>query len=250
MLARQIMSRPVITVSPETSCLEAIKTMLARHIGCLPVVVSGQLVGIVSESDFLRRAELGTEKSRSRWLALLLSSDPLAVDFSRQHGRKIGEIMSPNPVFVNEDTKLDHVVYLMKIRGVSRLPVMRSGEIVGIITAVDFMKALADSCRSSIRALRSDKQIYEDVVESQSHVPWRPSALGVDVKNGIVTLQGEVESAEARTATRVAAENIPGVAQVIDQLVVSKFPPAEEDFGGGDFVSMEERPSTADDEPL
>src|SRR3954468_11142710 len=105
MLARQLITSEVIAVGPETSIVEAIKSMLDNHVSGLPVVdAAGQLIGIISESDFIRRAEIGTERKRARWLATLTGTRQLAADFAREHGRKVGDIMTPNPVTISEDT--------------------------------------------------------------------------------------------------------------------------------------------------
>ena len=126
MLAHEIMSRHVITVDAEASVSEAIKTMLSHRVSVLPVVnPDGKLVGILSEGDFVRRAEIGTEKRRGRWLTLLAGADQAALDFARQHGRKVSEIMTPSPITISENTPLEQVVRLMESRNLMRFPVMR-----------------------------------------------------------------------------------------------------------------------------
>src|SRR3982750_610404 len=81
MRAHQIMTRSVITVTPETTIVDAAKTMLQRHISGLPVVdTAGKLVGIVSEGDFIHRGEIGTSRRRSRWLNFLLGAGKAATD--------------------------------------------------------------------------------------------------------------------------------------------------------------------------
>ena len=71
MRAHQIMSRQVITIDPDASIVDAIRTMLTHRVGGLPVIDKGKLVGMVTESDFIRRAELGTDQNRGRLLAFL-----------------------------------------------------------------------------------------------------------------------------------------------------------------------------------
>jgi CBS domain-containing protein len=105
MRACEIMSRHVITISEDALVSDAIKLMLSHHIsGRLVVDSGGMLVGILSEGDFVRRAEIGTEKRRGRWLTLLAGADQAALDFTRQHGRKICEIMTSNPITIGEYT--------------------------------------------------------------------------------------------------------------------------------------------------
>src|SRR5450631_1142616 len=115
MRAHQIMTRPVITVTPETTIVDAANTMLQKHVSGLPVVDnSGKLVGIVSEGDFIRRSEIGTQRKRGRFLKFILGPGQAAVDFVHEHGRKVAEIMTPDPLTVSEDTALDQIVQIME----------------------------------------------------------------------------------------------------------------------------------------
>ncbi len=252
MRAHQIMSRQVITVRTDTSVVDAIKTMLAHHISGLPVVdPAGKLVGILSEGDFVRRAEIGTGQKRGRLLSLLAGADRLAFEFAREHGRKVGEIMTPAPVTVNEDASLEEVVQLMESRKVKRLPVMRGDQIAGIITGTDFLPAVARLARNPEGYSADDEKIRSAVIAAMTQAPWRPSGLNVSVSDGVVRLRGVVRGDKARQAAIVAAENVAGVKQVIDLLSRRADDLAsEEDYGGGDFVSLQEQPSTTDDEPL
>ena len=251
MRAHEIMSRNVITIGADASVNDAINIMLSLHVRGLPVVdPAGKLVGIVSEGDFVRRVELGTAHERSRWLSLLAGSEQTAVDFSRQHGRKVGQIMSPNPITIGEDTLLEQIVRLMESRDIHRFPVMRGEEIVGMVTRSDFLSAVAHLSLGSIERSEGDNQIRKSAIAAISNASWRPCALNVTVNDGVVTLRGTVKSDNARRATLVAVENVRGVKRVEDQLSTVTYPPAEEDYGGGDFVSLQQEPSTADDEPL
>ena len=81
MRAHQVMTRSVITVLPQTSIMEAARKMLQNHISGLPVIdLSGALVGIVSESDFLRRSEIGTQPKRPSWLEYFLNPTLLLIN--------------------------------------------------------------------------------------------------------------------------------------------------------------------------
>src|SRR5271170_2952846 len=110
MRAHQIMTRPVITVTPETTIVEAANTMLRRHVSGLPVVdTAGKLVGVISEGDFIRRSEIGTERKRGRFLKFILGSGKAATDFVHEHGGKVGEIMTSEPLTITEDTDLEQI---------------------------------------------------------------------------------------------------------------------------------------------
>ena len=95
MKVKDVMTSPVVSIEPESTVLEAVRIMLQRHISGLPVVdKAGCLVGIVTEGDFLRRAETGTQRRRPRWLEYLVGPGRLADEYTRTHGRKVHEIMT------------------------------------------------------------------------------------------------------------------------------------------------------------
>jgi CBS domain-containing protein len=251
MRAHQIMSRHVITIGVDALVIDAIQLMLSHHISCLPVVDSGgKLTGILSEGDFVRRAEIGTQKRRGRWLALLAGTDQAALDFARQHGRKVGEIMTQAPITIGEDTELEQIVRLMESLNIKYFPVLRGDDIVGMVTRADFLTAIANSSLDAQAPSDADDEIRKSVVAALSGAPWRPCALNVSVHDGAVTLRGVVRSDNAHKAAIVASENVPGVKKIDDRLSRVIQPAPEEDYGGGDFVSLQKEPSTVDDEPL
>jgi CBS domain-containing protein len=130
--------------SPETSVFVAIRLMLKHHISGLPVIDNqARLVGILSEGDFLRRAEIETERKRSLWLDALLGPADGAAAYAHSHGLAVKDVMTPDPVTITEDTALDEVVRLMENRNVKRLPVLRDGKVVGIVTRANLMRARA-----------------------------------------------------------------------------------------------------------
>ena len=252
MRAQQIMPEHVITVGADTTIVEAANTMLRHHVSGLPVVdAQGGLIGIISEGDFIRRAEIGTEGKRGRWLTFLVGTSRVAADFVHAHGRKVGEIMTPEPVTVTEDTPLDQVVRIMETSDVKRLPVLRGDRLVGIVTRSDLLAAVADLAGKTAGLSADDDNIRRVVSTEIEQAAWRPCKLKVSVRDGVVSLSGVVGNKNARQAAIVAAENVPGVKKVIDNLCDARSsPPPEEDLGGGDFVSLQEQPSTTDDEPL
>ena len=252
MRAHQIMTPEVITVGADTPIVEAVNMMLRHHVSGLPVVdAAGRLIGIISEGDFIRRAETGTEHERARWLSFLTGADRVAAEFVHEHGRKAGEIMTPNPFTVTEGTPLDQVAQIMGSNSVKRLPVLRGEQLVGIITPSDFLTAVANFSDSVPGPSADDDHIRSEVITALRQASWRVCRLNVFVRDGVVSLNGVVKKESIRKATIVAAENIAGVKKVQDHLSTAPaYPPSEEDFGGGDFVSLQQQPSTADDEPL
>jgi CBS domain-containing protein len=252
MRAHQIMTQKVITVGADTSIVEAVNTMLKHHISGLPVVdAAGKLVGIISEGDFIRRAEIGTQRKRGRWLTFLVGTDQIAADFAHEHGRKVGEIMTADPLTVTEDTPLEQIVQIMQSDNVKHLPVVRGNRLVGIVTRSDFLLAVADLARGVASPSADDDHIRSAVIATIEQAAWRPCRLNVIVRDGVVSLSGVIRNDAARQAAIIVAENIPGVKKVHDHFCDARaYPPPEEDLGGGDFVSLQEQPSTMDDEPL
>ncbi|RTL50683.1 MAG: CBS domain-containing protein [Bradyrhizobiaceae bacterium] len=219
MRADQVMNAPVISVTPETPVVEAAGIMLQHHISGLPVIdTSNRLVGIVSEGDFLRRGEIGTQKKRGRWLSLLLGPGREALDFVRAQGRKVGEIMSPDPLTIAEETPLDDIVRLMERNNVKRLPVMRGDELVGIVTRSNLLQAVASLARDTSSPTGDDRQLRAAVRQAIEKNEWCPSSLDIIVRNGVVQLGGIITDERSRQATIVAAENVRGVKEVHDHL--------------------------------
>src|SRR5689334_1381951 len=148
MRAHQIMTKPVFTVLPDATILEAANLMLRRHISGLPVVdADGKLVGIVSEGDFIRRSEIGTQRRRNRFLRLILGPGQAATDFVHEHGCRISNIMTRETVTITEDTPLETIVTLMEKNKLKRLPVTRNGQVVGIVTRANLLQAVASLAR-------------------------------------------------------------------------------------------------------
>jgi CBS domain-containing protein len=221
MKASEIMSRNVATVGPDTPVVDAIHLMLDRGISGLPVVDSnGKVVGIVTEGDLLRRAEMRTERQRPRWLEFLLGPCRLAEEYVRTHGRKVGEIMTEQVISVSEDTPLAAIVELMERHRVKRLPVLRGDALIGIVSRADLMRALVQFTASETASACNDDEIREQVLAELAKSVWAPRAgISIAVENGVVDLDGTIINEKERAALRVAAENTPGVKTVRDHLV-------------------------------
>jgi CBS domain-containing protein len=219
MRAHQIMTRPVVTVSPETAIVDAANLMLQRHVSGLPVVdETGKLVGIVSEGDFVRRSEIGTGRKRGRWLRFILGPGQSATDFVHEHGRKVSEVMTKSPLTITEDTALAEIVDLMEKNNVKRLPVVRADRIVGIVSRANLLQAVASLARQVPDPTADDDHIRNRVMDALEKNEWCPFGLSVIVRDGVVHLSGVITEERARQAAVVAAENVEGVKKVHDHL--------------------------------
>jgi CBS domain-containing protein len=220
MKAGDIMTGRVITISPDATVLEAIDLMTKNHISGLPVIdASGVLVGMVTEGDFLRRAETGTARKRPRWLEFLVGPGRLAEEYVETHARKVGEVMTRDPITIAEDTPLDEVVHQMEHRRVKRLPVMRGSELVGIVSRANLMRALAAISRAAPAPAMTDAAIRKQLLAEFEKQPWVPVALiDATVKDGVVELWGTILEGSQGEAIRVLAENVPGVKKVVSHL--------------------------------
>jgi CBS domain-containing protein len=220
MRAHQIMTRQVITATVDTSITEAARTLLNHHISGMPVVDAvGRLVGVVSQGDFMRRAEIGTQRKRSRWLKILLGPGREAADFVHERGRKVGEVMNPSPITVTEDATLEEVTTTMEKNDIKRVPVMRGDKLVGIVTRTNLVQAVLDLAREVPDPTADDDRIRDRILAAIEKHNWKPFGLGVVVRDGIVHLSGVITDDRSRQAAMVAAENISGVRKVHDHLV-------------------------------
>src|SRR5512144_3443149 len=122
MKVADVMTREVVSIAPEASVIEAVRLMLQHKISGLPVIdASGKLQGVVTEGDFLRRVETGTERKRSRLVEFLLGPGRLADDYVHASGRKVDEGMTPDVRTVAEDEPLEKVVHLMERYRIKRV---------------------------------------------------------------------------------------------------------------------------------
>ena len=217
-----VMTRPVISVTPETTIAEAAELMLGHRISGLPVVgPAGEVVGIVTEGDLLRRAETGTERRRSRWLEFLIAPGRLARDYVNAHARKVSEVMSTDVAAVAPGDPLAEVVQLMERRHIKRVPVIEAGRLVGIVSRANLVHALLRNLPPAAPGpTPGDAEIRERILAEIAKEPWGPRAsVDVRVEGGIVELYGSITDERERTALQVVAENVQGVKEVHDHLV-------------------------------
>ena len=220
MYAADVMTREVVTIEADAPIAKAVRLMLEKRLSGLPVVdAAGRLVGIVTEGDFLRRAEIGTEMRHPRWLEYLLGPGPLAGEYVQAHTRKVADVMTERVSSVVEETPVEDIVRLMERRHIKRVPVIRDAAIVGIVSRADLLRALAALMTEPPSASVGDAALRKRVLVALAEQSWAPRVgLQVSVHGGVVQLSGAILDERERQALRVAIENVPGVERVDDQL--------------------------------
>ncbi len=221
MNAADIMTPDVITVRPDTPLDQIVTVMLESRISGVPVLDEDAIVGIVTEGDLLRRVELGSEPPRrSHLLELVSRATPLAAEYVRSHGRKASEVMTENVITVEDTTPIADIARVLETRRIKRVPVLRDGKLVGIVSRANLLRALATRLQATAPSLADDQRIRTALLAELRQHKWGAmvAQLDVTVENGVVDLWGVVHSQEQKMAVRVMAENMPGVTRVEDHL--------------------------------
>jgi len=236
MRAMDVMTTHVITVGPDTSVQEVAKILSERSISGVPVVdAENRLIGIVSEGDLLHRVETGTERRvqrrrRSWWLDTIGSEEELARDYVKSHGRTAGDVMTREVVSVSDTTELADIANLLEMKRIKRVPVVRDGKLVGIVSRANLVRALAAAgSRLTADTATDDRTIRQKLLAELQGQEWVHTwAADIIVRDGIVHIWvSDDRPEEERRALRVAAENIPGVRGVQEHLVPTPMlPPA------------------------
>ena len=220
MQAADVMVRDVVTVHPETDVADAIKLLAERDISALPVVdAQGQLVGIISEADLIHRVEIGTEKHR-RWLVeALTGSTTLAEDFAKSHGKKVGEIMTTKVVAATEGASLAEIAALFERHRIKRVPIVRDGRVVGVVSQSNLIQALASVVGVATAGTDTDRGIRDEILSRLKQQDWTDfGSRNITVSGGVVHLWGLIDSDSERHALTALVEGVPGVSRVSDEM--------------------------------
>jgi CBS domain-containing protein len=222
MKAQEIMTRDVITVRPDTSVRDIAALMVEKHISGVPVVTdNGKLIGMVSQSDLLHRAEVGTERKHKWWFRIFADSAAAAREYAKAHGLKAHDIMSRYVVSVRDDAELRDVADILDKRRLKRVPVVESDRLVGIITRGDLVRALSQVQISKVAKKIDNAALHKtlhDRIRSQSWI--NDNYISLTVNDGVVALWGFVDTADQRSALRILVEETDGVNRVDDKISV------------------------------
>ena len=223
MRIKDVMTSPVVSTTEAAPLSDAITLMIQNKLSGLPVLDAiGQLSGILSEGDLLRRVELGSGAADASWWSWLLSSRQLAETYRRSNGHRVADVMTRSPVTIRENETLSDAARLMQKHRIKRLPVMRDGRLIGVLSRMDFVKALREFVAPTYEeAVISDGEIKARILAELAHQDWAVNCeVEVEVQQGKVVLTGSVPSHDHRSSVRVAAENVFGVVSVDDRMNV------------------------------
>lgn len=225
MQASDVMTENVITVNPDTTVAEIIAVLIEYHIKVVPVVDSrGQVVGVVSEGDVVRRV---SEAGRRSWWQRNVVGGSLHEEYRKTYSRKAKEIMTANPVMVTPELPLQEVGLLMRQHGIRLVPVVRASRMIGVVSRTDVLRYVSAEAREAITP-PDDKATHDAIWAQLTSISGEQAEpINVVVVRGKVEIWGLVSSREQKHAIQEAAENTPGVKSVENFLGVR-----QQDAGG------------------
>ncbi len=206
LLARDVMTSPVVTVRPDTPVKEIAQLLLTHHISGVPVVEDSKVVGIVTEADLLHKERPELPEGG---ILRLFRRGQLAEAERKAEGLVARDVMTSPVVTVTEDTPLREVATLLARRQINRVPVVRGDELVGIVSRADVLRAL----------VRPDAEVEQAVRRALLEELWiDPTDLRIEVREGVVTLEGEVERRSDKELAERWLETVDGVLRVESRL--------------------------------
>lgn len=216
MLARDLMTKDLVTVPPDMPLSAVARIMAERGISGVPVVgPDGTLLGMLTEGDLIRRLAAATDKPASWFAGLFASPADQAARFAKTHGRRARDAMTTAVHTATEDTPVEQIAALFERTGIRRVPILRDGKLAGIVSRADLLRALLDAEDGGSAAQRSDAEIRRDIVHRMKQQPWADTFFVFpEVKDGAVTFYGFCRSDAVEQGLRVLAEGVPGVTSV------------------------------------
>jgi CBS domain-containing protein len=221
MLAMDVMTSEVITVDENATVPEAARLLAEHGISAVPVVDKDRrVIGMVSEGDLLHRAETGTERRRSWWLEMVSSTNKLAGEYIKSHSGKVEDVMTRDVLSVTPETPVADIAVLLETNRIKRVPVLRDGKLVGIVSRANLVRALAMTINAAGNGAEADDRSIRDrlLAELKAQKWAEVSPANITVKDGVVHLWSSFLSEQEKRALVVAAENIPGVRRVEDHM--------------------------------
>ncbi len=219
MRVNEIMTSGLISVGEDATLTEALHVLVDRKVSGLVVLDrEGVAIGVLSEGDLMRRAELGAEKRRPAWLEFILGGGRVADEYRASHGRRVGEIMTRDPITIDASAEVAEAIDSIIAHKIKRLIVSEDGKAVGVVSRSDILKALL-AAMPAASGPRTDAEILTDISAGFEREPWAPrGGVRASCENGVVTLEGAITDERIRPAMRVLVENVAGVKEVKDRV--------------------------------
>jgi CBS domain-containing protein len=212
------MTTGVLSVSPTVPVSFIVELLAERAIPGVPVIdTTGVLVGMVTESDLLRRLALSDEPQHGWLRSLFDDHDRAAERYARAHGATAQDVMTTQLWTVGEQTSAQHAARMFEEHKVRRLPVLRDGRLVGMVSRADLLRALLPSAREGAVVVPSDDTIRVAISSGMHQQPWANlPLLSLEVRDGVVELQGHHRSPATRRALSTLIAGVPGVVRIVD----------------------------------
>ncbi len=220
MRAKDIMTTGVVTITPDEKIEAIAKLLFEKHVSAVPVVhADGRVVGIVSDTDLTRRVAGWPTPHQSKWSVWLRSPAELATQIKKAVGQCAADIMTTSVVTIHEDMLVRDIAELLAERHLRRVPVVKDGKLVGIVSRADLVQILAIENAVHTTPSPVDEDIRRRVMQGVSnHNPHGSHKVSAVVFDGVVHLWGVVETPEQREASHLIAERVAGVRHVHDHI--------------------------------
>jgi CBS domain-containing protein len=207
MKVRDLMTTDPITTTPDTPLKEAARLMVRHKVSGLPVVAGGKVVGIVTEGDFLRQEANRDQPYRFSLLDALFGDEPTAPPAAET----VGQVMTTQVLTVTPEASLSEAARIMSSRRVKRLPVVGpDGSLLGVISRADVVNAFTKPDEVI------EDEIREDIVRRLLFLD--PAVIKVSVKDGVVSLSGELENRTEAHLLEELTRRLDGVIRVDSHL--------------------------------
>ncbi len=224
MNASDVMVRNVVTIGPDDDVAAAVRLLVDHDISALPVIdADNHVLGVLSEGDLLHREEDGTLKRRPCWVEAITPS--LAMDYAKSHGCRVAEVMSSEVISASEETPLSEIANILEKHRIKRVPILKDGKLVGIVSRSNLIQALASAeagFQPPAKDAAADRDIRNAILAQLADQPWTDfGERNIVVSSGVVHVWGLVGSPEEHKALLALAEGVPGVRKISDEMIAS-----------------------------
>lgn len=204
---RDVMTTSVLAVQPDTPLKEVARLLVERRISGLPVVdAEHRVVGVISEADLLVKAQEPGARERGTLDRIFGESEEHRELRAKAEARTAGEAMTSPAVTIDASRSVHHAASVMIERRVNRLPVVEGGQLVGIVTRADLVRAF----------VRSDEQLEQTIREEVlRRTLWiDPAQFEVEVRDGVASIRGAVDRRSTAGMIVRSVEMVPGIVGV------------------------------------